>query len=380
MKDRTSKYPGRVRLVPVEGMANTYTLSWADEPLQEGTPLNKATLLSDTVAAALRLSQTDPSVSDAFAGVVTGFAQVTVSERLPTPSDGGYAGHLWVIFSGGSDGYSIWICTGNDTSGTVWKNLVSVKKKMKSAIFRSSTTWTVPDNITGDSRVLVFGGGGSGSRNSSSGRFGGGGGGGRMAEWTGNFEPGDSYTVTIGIGGAAVTGTAGKTGGSSSFGTLVSAAGGSGASGTNGGDGGSGGGAGSTTSAAGTPGNGEQFGNGGIYGGSTPEDGIDTSTLDIDDIGKGNGKAGANATYSSYEVGGGGGGYGGNGGNGVCSSGTTGGGGGGGGFGSSGNGGDGGGNDGGIAAGGGGSGSGTSASGAGGNGVVMVLYYVLEAL
>ena len=50
MQDRVPQYPGRVTLVPVPGMANTYTMKRADEPTQQGTPLNKATLLTDETA------------------------------------------------------------------------------------------------------------------------------------------------------------------------------------------------------------------------------------------------------------------------------------------------------------------------------------------
>lgn len=51
MQDRVSLYPGRVKLEPVAGQANTYDLTRADQPTQEGTPLNKANLLSDLTAA-----------------------------------------------------------------------------------------------------------------------------------------------------------------------------------------------------------------------------------------------------------------------------------------------------------------------------------------
>lgn len=51
MNDRISLYPGRVTLTPVAGQANTYDLVRADSPTQEGTPLNKASLLKDTTAA-----------------------------------------------------------------------------------------------------------------------------------------------------------------------------------------------------------------------------------------------------------------------------------------------------------------------------------------
>lgn len=54
MQDREPTYPGRVTLTPVYGLANTYDMERADRPLQEGTPLNKANLLSDATAAAIK--------------------------------------------------------------------------------------------------------------------------------------------------------------------------------------------------------------------------------------------------------------------------------------------------------------------------------------
>lgn len=67
MKDRLSLYPGRVTLVPVEGQANTYDMVRADQPTEEGTPLNKQTLLSDEVAESLGLSsEANPTPSMAF--------------------------------------------------------------------------------------------------------------------------------------------------------------------------------------------------------------------------------------------------------------------------------------------------------------------------
>lgn len=51
MQNREPTYPGRVTLTPVAGLANTYDMDRADQPLQQGTPLNKATLLKDATAA-----------------------------------------------------------------------------------------------------------------------------------------------------------------------------------------------------------------------------------------------------------------------------------------------------------------------------------------
>ena len=57
MQDRVPTYPGRVKLIPVLGQENTCEMVRADEPTQEGTPLNKANLLQDSVAKMYGLSE-----------------------------------------------------------------------------------------------------------------------------------------------------------------------------------------------------------------------------------------------------------------------------------------------------------------------------------
>ena len=66
MKDRVPVYPGRVKLVPVAGQENVYDMTRADQPTQEGDPLNKATLLKDATAALFGLG-TDAVPDEAFA-------------------------------------------------------------------------------------------------------------------------------------------------------------------------------------------------------------------------------------------------------------------------------------------------------------------------
>ena len=52
MDDRVSLNPGRVLVTPEGGGTPYYaTLTRADNPTQEGTPLNKANLLRDETAA-----------------------------------------------------------------------------------------------------------------------------------------------------------------------------------------------------------------------------------------------------------------------------------------------------------------------------------------
>lgn len=69
MKDRVPKYPGRVKITHDDGTSEYVTLERADEPVSgnEGTPLNKATLLSDDTAAMLGFtSSEDPTVNEAL--------------------------------------------------------------------------------------------------------------------------------------------------------------------------------------------------------------------------------------------------------------------------------------------------------------------------
>lgn len=57
MQDRVSLYPGRVTLTPVPGQENTFDLVRADQPTQEGTPLNKTSFLTDKTAALFGFDQ-----------------------------------------------------------------------------------------------------------------------------------------------------------------------------------------------------------------------------------------------------------------------------------------------------------------------------------
>lgn len=386
-----------MRLTPVEGQPNVYDREWADEPQQAGTPLNKASLLSDAVAALLRLSQDDPTVNDAFGAIATHFSQVVVENRAPGAEDAGYQGYIWFDTSAEGDMlYSTYICLGQDSAGYIWRTFVAMRKKLKTAVFTASTTWTVPANASGEAQIMVFGGGGGGGCVESStnyGYAGGGGGGGRMAQWSGVLEVGKTYSITVGAGGrGSAVNSGGTNGGSSSFGSIVSAAGGGVVKrSANGGAGGAGGGSGCIHGDSLTGGTGYEFGDGGtMYINSAnvlAENGVNTMAQDVEAEAKGPGTAGNNysGTVSGAAIGGagGGGGYGGIGGNGGQY-----GGGGGGGYGPSGNGGDGAtaknghAGSGGLAAGGGGACAPNDIStvfgGAGGGGVVVVRYYAYE--
>lgn len=81
MQNREPTYPGRVTLTPVSGLANTYDMDRADQPLQPGTPLNKATLLKDATAALYGLG-TGAVPDDVFAELGK-YKQYWWRRRLP---------------------------------------------------------------------------------------------------------------------------------------------------------------------------------------------------------------------------------------------------------------------------------------------------------
>ncbi|NBI10273.1 hypothetical protein D1641_09655 [Colidextribacter sp. OB.20] len=71
MKNRVPTYPGRVTLTPVAGAPNTYDMVRADVPVEEGTPLNKETMLQDSTATLLGLDS-DATPDDALKAVING--------------------------------------------------------------------------------------------------------------------------------------------------------------------------------------------------------------------------------------------------------------------------------------------------------------------
>ena len=64
MIDRNAQYPGRVKLTPVSGQTNIYDMELADSPRQVGTPLNKATFLTDATAEKIRASTAEATAPE----------------------------------------------------------------------------------------------------------------------------------------------------------------------------------------------------------------------------------------------------------------------------------------------------------------------------
>ena len=77
MQDRQPKYPNRYAAVPVPGADNVYDIYRADEPIDPGTPLNKASFLKDATATALGFSNPKSALpDDAFRVLNATFAAV----------------------------------------------------------------------------------------------------------------------------------------------------------------------------------------------------------------------------------------------------------------------------------------------------------------
>ena len=81
MQDRIPLYPGRVKMTPVAGQANTYDMVRADDPTQAGTPLNKATLLKAATAALYGLGAS--AVPDDVLAELGKYKQYWWRRRLP---------------------------------------------------------------------------------------------------------------------------------------------------------------------------------------------------------------------------------------------------------------------------------------------------------
>lgn len=104
MKDRVPRFPGRVKLTPVSGQENTFDMVRADQPTQEGTPINKDTLLKDTTATALGLTG-DPTVDEAFARLAKKSEYKVGDIKVTARTD---LGDEWVLCNGDTlqEGYA----------------------------------------------------------------------------------------------------------------------------------------------------------------------------------------------------------------------------------------------------------------------------------
>ena len=93
MKDRVSANPGRVKLTPEDGSPAFYaTMERADNPIEEGTPLNKSTLLSDAACDLLEIPQTS-TVNEAFLKLALGVGKYGYTVHFQWPDGSPMVGY-----------------------------------------------------------------------------------------------------------------------------------------------------------------------------------------------------------------------------------------------------------------------------------------------
>ena len=154
MQDRVPLYPGRVTLTPVAGQENTFDMARADQPTQEGTPLNKATLLKD--ATATKFGKDTGAVPDEVLDVLS---KSVLEGTYPVVDV--YAGQNW------EKG------TVPNVSGSVWQQIavannilfsfpISGTTAVMSTDGKTWTTFTIPTvsggyNYSGRHRIVYVG-------------------------------------------------------------------------------------------------------------------------------------------------------------------------------------------------------------------------------
>jgi hypothetical protein len=264
MQDRVPLYPGRVTLTPVAGQENTFDMARADQPTQEGTPINKATLLKDVTASILGLPNTAVP-DDAFLALTIGIGtygyRVKIQLADGTPVEGATVSGITALTGStlvsGADG----IVLGKSTSQTVTisctspyidqappanQTITSVGTITDATIVLTEITDTI--TITNSKNVkaspnaktmditAVGGGGGGGSYN----YYCGGGGGGNILHALNIGLSSTDIKISIGSGGSAGSREkpAGASGGTTDVkfngtnGSIVSATGGGGGAST----------------------------------------------------------------------------------------------------------------------------------------------------
>lgn len=104
MRNRMPTEPGRVKLTRSDGSTEYVHMERADEPQDEGTPLNKETLLTDQTEAALFGNSSDRTVDDAFAGIAARLKMIandmasitlTVTDMDGNPMPGVYVANVF---------------------------------------------------------------------------------------------------------------------------------------------------------------------------------------------------------------------------------------------------------------------------------------------
>lgn len=198
MKDRAVTDPGRVLFAPESGGTPYYAvMERADNPVEPGTPLNKATLLTDTVAELLGLTGDNATPNNAFNALIELLAKkaalaspaLTGTPTAPTPiatsGDTQIANKKYVLDNGGI--------------GT----LTFVQRFTSNGIFDP----TLATNVSKGNRYIfnIQAGGGGGARYTGVPQVAAGGGAGAFLKV--ELIATSPVTITVGTGGSGVNST-----------------------------------------------------------------------------------------------------------------------------------------------------------------------------
>lgn len=254
MKDRIPTYPGRVRLIPVSGQTGVFDMERADEPTQTGTPLNKANLLTDAVAAKYGLGGTAVP-NDVLDGL-----SLLFGDDEPTTATAAATGQIY--FDRTHEGW--WGCIGKSGGSYLWRKMKPTNSDLFGTrgpiVITASTTFDATQYglKPGDKlNVVCIGGGGGGGRGgydaedeyaypgNPAGQNGGYGSGGKGGQGQAHYSTGHlnqsggggggsgyfvSKTITLNSNTVAVTigthGSSDQNGGATSFGSYLTAPGG----------------------------------------------------------------------------------------------------------------------------------------------------------
>lgn len=142
MKDRTPKFPGRVKLKPVSGQTDTYDMTRADDPDDTGTPFNTRTMLQDSTGQFLKLPLANPFPDDAFRHMVDRIVPIGTIWTSPAQS----LGDAWLK------------CDGSQVTFTEYPQLCQMLRSTAGGVsWELTQVGTAPD-FKGMSRPVMFNG------------------------------------------------------------------------------------------------------------------------------------------------------------------------------------------------------------------------------
>lgn len=140
MKDRTPKFPGRVKLKPVAGQTDTYDMTRADEPDDTGTPFNTRTMLQDSTGRFLRLPVSNPFVDDALRHMPDRIEPIGTVKTSPALS----LGEAWLP------------CDGSQVTFAEYPALCQILRNTVGEITWDGTTVGTAPNFQEMSQVVKF--------------------------------------------------------------------------------------------------------------------------------------------------------------------------------------------------------------------------------